>query len=315
MAKFGKFNMDENMDDFLNLSSSIKEGTLSDPGFEKEVKGEHEIVKIPIDTLEDYHNHIFKEQSREKLDDLACSIRENGVVQPLIVRPIADGGFEIISGHTRRKVAKECGLSEVPCIVMDLDDESADELMVVTNIQRENQCVSEKAKGYKIRMDAMSHRGKKIDDTGRKSADIIGEAFGDSGKTVQRYIKLTNLIPEFLDMCDNKKMSPFTVGIELADLTENEQKSVNNFLKVSSTGITSAQAKALKKKHLELANENKLLDDEIISDILSVEKNTGTKKTVTLSKGIRDFFDEDATDEVIENTIIDLLKKWKEERK
>ena len=310
-----KFSMDENMDDFLNLSNSIKAGTLSDPGFELEVKGEHEIIKLPIDTLVDYHNHIFKEQSKEKLDDLACSIRENGIVQPLIVRPIADGGFEIISGHTRRKVAKQCGLEEVPCIVMDLDDESADELMVVTNIQRENQCVSEKAWGYNIRMDAISHRGKKIDNTGRKSADIVGEAFGDTGKTVQRYIKLTNLIPEFLDMCDNKKMSPFTVGIELADLTADEQKSINNFLKVSSTGITSAQAKALKKKHIELAKENKILDDDIISDILSVEEKTGTKKAVTLSKEIRDFFDEDATNEDIENTIIDLLKKWKEERK
>ena len=276
---------------------------------ETEINSEKEIVSVPIDSLVPYHHHIFKPQSKEKILEIAESIQDRGIYNPLIVRPLMEGGMEIISGHTRLEAARIAGLSEVPCRILELSDDEAEDAMVITNLQRESLLCSEKAWSYKIRMESMKKQGKKSED-GQKvdTAKEIGELLGDSKRTVHRYIQLTKLIPEFMDMCDEKKMSPFSVAIHLSSLTVNEQNAIYGFIKVSNIDITPSQAEKLKKKHDELLELGKELDNETISDILVQEKKRRPKKFV-LKSNIRAYFSDKTSDEEIEKAIIELLEE------
>lgn len=291
----------------LNTVSDMTDDNL---GFEKE--NNKEIVNVPIETLVPFKNHIFKRQSEEKINEIAETIKTNGICYPLIVRPLEDGGMEIISGHTRKLAAERVGLTEVPCIIKELNDDDANDIMVITNCQREGLLYSEKAWMYRIRMESAKRQGQRSED-GEKidTAKEIGDLTGDSKRTVHRYIQLTYLIKEFMDLVDEKKIAAFPIGTDLSSLTEAEQHAVYNFIKVGGMKINKSQASKLKKEHDRLEKEGKILDDEIISDILIEEKKEKPKK-VTLKNDVRQFFNEDATDDFIESKIIELLKEWKE---
>lgn len=274
------------------------------------VQKNNEVINVSIDILEAYHNHPFLVKDDEEMDKLVDSIKESGIIYPVLVRPIETGGLEIVAGHRRVHAAKLAGLTAVPAIIKELNDEQADITMVDTNIQRENILYSEKAFAYKIKMDAMKRQGKKSDckiDT----ADEIGEAQGDSKRTVFRYIRLTYLIKELLDLVDSKKIPAFTTGLSLSYLTVNEQNVILEFYKFHNIIPTPAQAAALKSKHIEFSKNDSEFTSKDVLDIFENKKKT-PKKIVIKEDKITKYFPETATVEDIENKIIELLEAWKE---
>ena len=278
-------------------------------------KSEGEVVNIPLEVLVPFHNHPFRVKDDEEMDKLEESIKDQGVLYPLLVRPLPEGGMEIIAGHRRCHAAKKAGLTEVPAVIKELNDAEAEIIMVDSNIQRENISYSEKAFAYKIKMNAMNRQGKKSKDgTSINSAAQIGEAAGDSKRTVFRYIRLTYLIKEVLELVDQKKIPAFTTGLALSYLDEEEQITILSYYEISGKLPTPAQAEQLKKAHEEFAEEGKLLDVSTITRILSDKKKV-QKKIVFKGDNIRKFFAEDTSDEEIEETIISLLEKWQYEKR
>lgn len=273
------------------------------------------VSMVSVDTLVSYHNHIFKQQSIEKIEELAESIQQVGILNPLLVRPIENGGLEILSGHTRLAAAKHIGLTEVPCYIKECDDEDADTIMVDSNLQRESLSFSEKAWGYRVKKEALDRKnlknghGDKVD-----SAEELARSLNEKRRTVYRYIRLTYLIPKFLEMVDNKKMPAMTVGLDLSYLSNTEQQAVLDFIEASNLKIKPAQSKELKAKHDELAGAGKELDDEVIAEILKDEPKVKVTNVV-FKTDLRDFFPYETSDEEIENTVIKLLTKWKEEKR
>ena len=188
-------------------------------------------TEMPLSDLHPFEGHPFKVLDDELMEQTVESIKQIGVVSPLIVRPDPEGGFEILSGHRRLHAAQLAGLETVPVIVKEMDDDAAIIFMVDSNLQRENIFPSERAFSYKMKLDAMKHQGTRndLETTSRQvvgkleAADTIGEQTGESGRQVQRFIRLTNLIPEILDMVDEKKIA-FTPAVELSYLKPSEQK-------------------------------------------------------------------------------------------
>ena len=236
-----------------------------------------QIVKLPLNQIEDFPNHPFKVNHDESLNKLSESIKENGVIIPIIVRRIGENKYQVISGHRRKEASKQAGLKEISAIVEDLDDDTATILMVDSNMQREKILPSERAFAYKMKMEALKHQGKRNDLENEnatcgpmghklKSRDIIANDVNDNARNVQRYIHLTNLIPEILTMVDEEKIA-FRPAVEISYLTDEEQYVLLDSMDINLATPSLAQAIDMKKR-----SQEGTLTSEKIDEIMSTEK-------------------------------------------
>lgn len=267
-------------------------------------------TEMPLTDLHPFEGHPFKVLDDELMEQTVESIRQIGVVSPLIVRPDPEGGFEILSGHRRLHAAQLAGLETVPVIVKEMDDDAAIIFMVDSNLQRENILPSERAFSYKMKLEAMKHQGERGDLTsaqvGPKSwaAQVVAEEAGDSKSQVKRYIRLTNLIPEILDMVDEKKIA-FNPAVELSYLKSSEQKEFLEAMDYAQASPSLSQAQRLKK----LSQEGGCTLDamcEVMNEIKKDELDHVTIKNEVLRK----YFPKSYTPKQMQDTIIRLLEKW-----
>lgn len=276
------------------------------------------VQKIPISELVPFKNHPFKVVDDEAMLRTTESIAQFGVLTPLIARPLEDGGYEIISGHRRAHAAEAAGLTEVPVIVRDMDDDAATVLMVDSNLQRENILPSERAFAYKMKLEALKRQGTRSDliegDTstqvGRRmeTAEMIGQETGDSRNQVRRYVRLTNLIPELLDMVDQKQIS-FNPAVELSYLTPEEQQHVIEAMDFTQAAPSLSQAQRLKK----LSQEGGCTL-EAMQDILGEVKKGDLERVAFKSEQLRKYFPKSYTPKQMSDTIIKLLEQWQKKR-
>ena len=270
-------------------------------------------TEMPLSDLHPFEGHPFKVLDDELMEQTVESIKQIGVVSPLIVRPDPEGGFEILSGHRRLHAAQLAGLETVPVIVKEMDDDAAIIFMVDSNLQRENILPSERAFSYKMKLEAMKHQGERGDLTsgqvgqksvGTVSRDIVAEQAGDSSRNVQRFIRLTNLIPEILDMVDEKKIA-FNPAVELSYLKPSEQKEFLEAMDYAQASPSLSQAQRLKK----LSQEGGCTLDamcEVMNEIKKDELDHVTIKNEVLRK----YFPKSYTPKQMQDTIIRLLEKW-----
>lgn len=267
-------------------------------------------TEMPLSDLHPFEGHPFKVLDDELMAQTVESIKQIGVVSPLIVRPDPEGGYEILSGHRRLHAAQLAGLETVPVIVKEMDDDAAIIFMVDSNLQRENILPSERAFSYKIKLEAMKHQGERGDLTsaqvGPKSwaAQVVAEEAGDSKSQVKRYIRLTNLIPEILDMVDEKKIA-FNPAVELSYLKPSEQKEFLEAMDYAQASPSLSQAQRLKK----LSQEGGCTLDamcEVMNEIKKDELDHVTIKNEVLRK----YFPKSYTPKQMQDTIIRLLEKW-----
>ena len=267
-------------------------------------------TEMPRSDLHPFEGHPFKVLDDELMEQTVESIKQIGVVSPLIVRPDPEGGFEILSGHRRLHAAQLAGLETVPVIVKEMDDDAAIIFMVDSNLQRENILPSERAFSYKMKLEAMKHQGERGDLTsaqvGPKSwaAQVVAEEAGDSKSQVKRFIRLTNLIPEILDMVDEKKIA-FNPAVELSYLKPSEQKEFLEAMDYAQASPSLSQAQRLKK----LSQEGGCTLDamcEVMNEIKKDELDHVTIKNEVLRK----YFPKSYTPKQMQDTIIRLLEKW-----
>ena len=228
------------------------------------------VVTLNPADISDFPNHPFKVKQDEAMAEMVDSLKQYGVLVPALVRPKADGGYEMVAGHRRKCAATLAGITEMPCIVRNLSDDEATIIMVDSNLQREELLPSERAFAYKMKLDAMNRQGKRLDLTcapvGHKSRDILAEQSGDSKSQIQRYIRLTYLLPEMLDMVDDGKIA-LRPAVELSYLVEKEQQFLLDTM--SSEDCTPSHAQAIKMR--KFSQEGKLNPDVILS-IMQEEK-------------------------------------------
>ena len=271
-----------------------------------------QVQQIPIDALHPFTNHPFKVLDDEAMTRTVESIAQYGVLAPLIARPRPDGdGYEIISGHRRQYAAKLAGLDTLPVIVRQMSDDAAVILMVDSNLQREHILPSERALAYKMKLDAMRRTsGRPSKENSRQlvgnfeTADVVGKESGESGRQVQRFIRLTNLIPELLDMVDEKKIS-FNPAVELSYLDESQQRDFLEAMEDTQNAPSLSQAQQLKK----MAQQGEFSYEKAF-DVMGQEKKS-EKDTVTIkNETLRKYFPRSYTPKQMEDTIIKLLEQW-----
>lgn len=281
----------------------------SESKFAKERIGETKEIKIC--DLKEFENHPFKVIENEDMEYLKQSIQENGILMPIVVRELSPNLYEILSGHRRTKACKLLGIETIPCLVRDFNDEQSTILMVDSNLQREVILPSEKAFAYKLKLNALKKQGKRTDLTcdqvehklkNKKSIDIVAENSNESRNQIQRYIRLTHLEKDLLDMVDDKVL-PLNVGVELSYLNEEEQ--IMLLVKMEELTIIPTIAQATKIKSYSPELTEKLID--------SILKETKTKPLqVTFKKDkLSKYFDKGESQEEIEKTIINLLENWR----
>lgn len=290
-----------------NITTENRSGLAAD------VAAKEQRTEMPLSDLHPFEGHPFKVLDDELMKQTVESIKQIGVVSPLIVRPDPEGGFEILSGHRRLHAAQLAGLETVPVIVKEMDDDAAIIFMVDSNLQRENILPSERAFSYKMKLEAMKHQGERGDLTsgqvgqksvGTVSRDIVAEQAGDSSRNVQRFIRLTNLIPEILDMVDEKKIA-FNPAVELSYLKPSEQKEFLEAMDYAQASPSLSQAQRLKK----LSQEGGCTLDamcEVMNEIKKDELDHVTIKNEVLRK----YFPKSYTPKQMQDTIIRLLEKW-----
>ena len=270
-------------------------------------------TEMPLSDLHPFEGHPFKVLDDELMEQTVESIRQIGVVSPLIVRPDPEGGFEILSGHRRLHAAQLAGLETVPVIVKEMDDDAAIIFMVDSNLQRENILPSERAFSYKMKLEAMKHQGERGDLTsgqvgqksvGTVSRDIVAEQAGDSSRNVQRFIRLTNLIPEILDMVDEKKIA-FNPAVELSYLKTSEQKEFLEAMDYAQASPSLSQAQRLKK----LSQEGGCTLDAMCEVMNEIKKDELDHVTIK-NEVPRKYFPKSYTPKQMQDTIIRLLEKW-----
>lgn len=265
-------------------------------------------IEVNLKELHEFKNHPFRVIDDEKMQELAESIKANGVLSPALVRKRSEGGYELISGHRRKRACEMAGLSKMPVIVKELSDDEATIIMVDANIQREEILPSEKAFAFKMKMEAMSHQGVS---NGKITADEIGADNGVSGRQVKRYIRLTMLIPELLQLVDEKKL-PFVVGVEISYLDEEFQEVIYKNL---------MEGKKVGKNEIHSLRQNEELEEgELtiydIEGLLFPEKAKKKISNVTLNqRKLAKYFTPDYEAEQIEEIILSLLEKWNEEQR
>lgn len=273
------------------------------------------VQEIPLDQLKPFRNHPFKVRDDQRMLDTVDSIREYGVLVPAIARPDPEGGYELISGHRRKRGCEMAGLQTMPVIIRDLDDDAAVLVMVDSNIQREELLPSERAFAYKMKLEALKHQGARSDLTSRQvvgkleMADVVGQNAGESGRQVQRYIRLTELISELLDMVDERKLA-FNPAVEVSYLKRDEQRMLLEAMDAEQTTPSLSQAQRLKK----FSQEGRLTE-EAMSAIMSEEKKSEMDKVTLRSDTLYKYFPKSYTPKQMEQTIIRLLDVWKQRQK
>ena len=275
------------------------------------------VQKLPLRSLVPLKNHTYKVVDDEAMLRTTESIAQFGVLTPLIARPREDGTFEIISGHRRAHAAEAAGLTEVPVIVRDMDDDAATMLMVDSNLQRENILPSERAFAFKMKMEAIGRQGERTDLTcgqvghkspGIKTREILADQTGDSARNVQRFIRLTNLIPELLDLVDQKKIS-FNPAVELSYLKPEEQLHVIEAMDFTQAVPSLSQAQRLKK----LSQEGRCTLDAM-QDILGEVKKGDLERVAFKSEQLRKYFPKSYSPKQMSDIIIKLLEQWHRKR-
>ena len=273
------------------------------------------VQEIPLDQLKSFRNHPFKVRDDQRMLDTVDSIREYGVLVPAIARPDPEGGYELISGHRRKRGCEMAGLQTMPVIIRDLDDDAAVLVMVDSNIQREELLPSERAFAYKMKLEALKHQGARMDltscqvGTKLRADEKLAESVNESARTVQRFIRLTELISELLDMVDERKLA-FNPAVEVSYLKRDEQRMLLEAMDAEQTTPSLSQAQRLKK----FSQEGRLTE-EAMSAIMSEEKKSDMDKVTLRSDTLYKYFPKSYTPKQMEQTIIRLLDVWKQRQK
>ena len=286
-------------------ASKIKMESFDDlfGGSSAQETGAEQIINAPLADLYEFKDHPFKVLDDEKMEETTESIRLYGVLVPGIARPRAGGGYELIAGHRRKHGSERAGKTEMPIIVRNYSDDEATIIMVDSNIQREDILPSEKAKAYKMKYEAMKHQGKK---SGKNTLDEVGEAAGENAKKVQRYIWLARLSDVLLEMVDTKKLG-FSQGVDISFLSEEAQQWVEVIIEEQGCNVSTVQSGKLKEY-----GKSGELTLAMVRLILTEEKPKERKVTLKADK-IGKYFADSYSNEEIENIIISLLDKWREE--
>ncbi|UYJ05782.1 MAG: ParB/RepB/Spo0J family partition protein [Oscillospiraceae bacterium] len=294
----------------LNVSLKGADDIFSTEESRQEQQRE-QVQQIPIGELFPFKNHPFKVLDDESMQRTVESVEQYGVLSPLIARPRPEGGYEIISGHRRQHAAQLAGLDTLPVIVRNMDDDAAVLLMVDSNLQRENILPSERAFAYKMKLEAIKNQGARSDLTSgqivqksKLSIERVAEDAGEGYKTVQRFIRLTNLIPELLDMVDEKKIA-FNPAVELSYLDESQQRDFLEAMNDTQNAPSLSQAQRLKK----LAQEGHFSYDVAFA-VMGEEKKDELDKVVIKNDTLRKYFPRSYTPKQMEDTIIKLLDQW-----
>ena len=259
------------------------------------------VTSVPLKQLHTFKEHPFQVLDDEKMQETVESVKQYGVLVPGIVRPHPESGYEVIAGHRRWRACELAGLEEMPVIVRDMDDDTAVVIMVDSNIQWEDILPSEKAKAYRMKYEAMRHQGKK---SGKNTLDEIGGIVGENAKKVQRYIWLSRLSKELLDMVDHKKLG-FSQGVDISFLTEESQRWVHVFVKEQGCTVSTVQSAKIK----EYGKSGELTSAMV--ELILTEKKPKERKILLKADKISRYFTEDCSSEEIENIILRLLDEWK----
>ena len=273
------------------------------------------VQEIPLAQLRPFKDHPFRVVDDERMTETAESIKDYGVLVPAIARPLPDGGYELVSGHRRKRACEMAGLETMPVIIRELDDDAAVIIMVDSNLQRENILPSERAKAYQMKYEALKHQGQRRDLTSgqnvqksESSLEQVAEGSGDSAKTVQRVMRLNNLVPEKLSMVDDKKVA-ITPAVELSYLKPEEQQQLVEAMETCQSTPSLSQAQRMKR----FSQQGKLTGD-VMEEIMSEEKKPPLDKVILTGEKIRKFFPKSYTPEQMEKVIIKLLETWYRKR-
>lgn len=297
----------------VNASLSSYDDIFSTEESRQEEQRE-QVQQIPVGELFPFKNHPFKVLDDDSMSDTVESVKQYGVLSPLIARPRPKGGYEIISGHRRQHAAELAGLETLPVIVRQMDDDAAIILMVDSNLQREHILPSERAFAYKMKLDAMKNQGTRSDLTSTqvvsklRSNEKLGAENNQSRETVRRFIRLTNLIPELLDMVDNKTVS-FNPAVELSYLSPEQQQEVIRAMDDTQNFPSVSQAKRIKK----LAQDGTFTTETVIA-IMGEEKKSELDTVTIKNDTLRKYFPRSYTPKQMEDTIIKLLEQWQKKR-
>ena len=272
------------------------------------------VQEIPLGELHPFRNHPFKVKDDAAMQDTVDSVREYGVLVPAIARPDPDGGYELIAGHRRHHASELAGKETMPVIVRDLDDDAATIIMVDSNLQREELLPSERAFAYKMKLEALKHQGARTDLTsvqlGQKlsARDQVAKAAGESAIQIQRFIRLTELIPEILDMVDEHKIA-LNPAVELSHLKKEEQTLLLEAMDSEQATPSLSQAQRLKK-----FSQQKMLSLDVMRAVMSEEKKTDLDRVTLKNETLRKYFPKSYTPKQMEDTIIKLLEGWYKKR-
>ena len=297
----------------VNASLSSYDDIFSTEESRQEEQRE-QVQQIPIGELFPFKNHPFKVLDDDSMSDTVESVKQYGVLSPLIARPRPKGGYEIISGHRRQHAAALAGLETLPVIVRQMDDDAAIILMVDSNLQREHILPSERAFAYKMKLDAIKNQGTRSDLTSTqvvsklRSNEKLGAENNQSRETVRRFIRLTNLIPELLDMVDNKTVS-FNPAVELSYLSPEQQQEVIRAMDDTQNFPSVSQAKRIKK----LAQDGTFTTETVVA-IMGEEKKSELDTVTIKNDTLRKYFPRSYTPKQMEDTIIKLLEQWQKKR-
>ena len=293
------------LDDLFSTEESRQEAKLE------------KIREIPLSELHPFKNHPFHVRDDEAMMETADSVRQYGVLVPAIARPDPNGGYELVSGHRRHRASELAGMETMPVIVRELDDDAAVLVMVDSNLQRENILPSERAFAYKMKLEAMKHQGERSDRTcgqvghkltGQKSRDILAAQAGDSARNVQRYIRLTELVPDLLEMVDERKIA-LNPAYELSFLKKEEQEQLLDAMDSEQATPSLSQAQRLKK----FSQEGHLTPD-VMCAIMSEEKKSEWDRVTLTSETLRKYFPKSYTPKKMQETIVKLLEAWQRQR-
>ncbi|WP_027422496.1 ParB/RepB/Spo0J family partition protein [Lachnobacterium bovis] len=277
---------------------------------EKRQETGEQIVMVPVKQIHEFKNHLFKVLDDEDMKKTIDSIREYGVLVPVIIRPDGNGEYEMISGHRRRYASIMAGKQEVPAIIREMDDDTATILMVDSNLQREHILPSERAKAYKMKMEALKHQGKRTDltscqvGTRLRADEELAKQTGESARTVQRFVRLNSLIPELLELVDERKIA-FNPAVEISYMKPEEQKDFYEAMEIAQTTPSLSQAQRLKK-----SSQEGTCNAEFIERIMEEEKKNPLNRVVFDSSILKKYFPQQTTAREMEIQILQILEQW-----
>lgn len=290
---------------------------------ERDAEQLEKVQKLPVYTISDFPNHPYQVKDNEEMNDFVENIKENGVIHPILVRKKEDGKYEMISGHRRKRACELAGIKEIPAIVREMTDEEAVIAMVDSNKQREKILPSEKAFAYKMKLEAMKKQGQRNDlttsvplgqklNSGKTAREILADEMGDSSSNIQRYVRLTELIPDILQLVDDERMK-LRPAVEISYLTKEQQDYLYETIEYTDAFPSHPQAREMRK----LSQEGKLSEDEI-SRIMSVDKPNQKEQIKFKVDNVRNYFPKDYTVDQMQKVIEKLLQnyqlKWQKEK-